>query len=372
MFSLGIVRRRTPEERRRYHQEQGQRRRIQQLRHQRSSSVHLQSRQQVQQSSTSSHSPVKQWKSFQDIPSWNLIPKEKFKNQGLYFSMCFDYPSFAHRYTHFQNFGYWIGFPSQPVKDSLLIEELNREAKEKYLLNQTLRQAFKRLISTYLHKRMKIMNEKDPITLELPKQSVFLYDHANRSTFQFEAKELLRDFSSRLLSHEDLFPTPLFLRNPLTNAKLHLGQMISLYVQIKAFGHMHWTLECFQDARFEMKIFSRENHRKLRLSALKDLMRSPERCNFILDFIEAQHDILNKPFDLRTYQWALRTNKCYSMERIQSWKTMCYTFYEIEITEDDLIERQRKMNKLTPILLNLCSPAVEILLAKRSSYVPKP
>lgn len=356
---MGILTRRTPEERRRQRM--------------------LRQRQQPRRNPTPSspqsqisQTPVKSWGEFSSFKRWNLIPIEQFTNKGLYYSMCFDYPNFAHRYGHFQNFVFWIGKPNLALRDCPYIHSMYIEAKEKYFLNQKLRFQFKRLISVFLQKKMKMKNDKDPITLEAPKEPVYLYDHSNRCKFQFEAKELLRDFSTRLLAHEDLFPTPLFLRNPLTNAKLHLGQILSLYSQIKSHGQMHWTLECFQDAGFSIILFSRDNRRKLRLSALKELMRSQESDEFILEFIESQHDIFNKPFDFRTYQWAFKTKKCHSMERIRSWKTMCYTFYEIEITEEDIFERQRKMAKLTPIVLDLCSPAIEIQQVKRSQCLPKP
>lgn len=355
MFQLGIESRRTPDERRR--------RRILQRRREH--------RQIPAARPPPPPKPVEKWRSFSDLGSWNLIPRDKFTNKGLYYSMMFDYPNFAHRYGRFQHFVQWFGTPKVAMIESPHLKSMYIEAKEKYFLNQRLRFAFKRLVSAYLQKIMKVKNEVDPITLEPPKQAVLLFDHANRCKFQFEAKELLRDFSTRLLTHEDLFPMPLFLRNPLTNSRLHMGQLLSLYSQIKAFGQMHWTLECFQDARFALQRFSRDNSRKLRLSALRDLMKSPQAADFILDFIEAQHDILNKHFDVRTYEWAFRTNKCHSMDRIRSWKSMCITYYEIEITEEDIFERQQKIRKLTPLLLKLCSPCVEIQQVKRTVVVPK-
>jgi hypothetical protein len=266
------------------------------------------------------------------------------------------------------NFRLSIG---KPIEQQEHCQAIQQEARVKFFLNQKLRFQFKRIVSMYLHTKLQLKNETDPVTMEPPIQAVFLYDHANRCKFRFEAKELLRDFSTRLLTHEDLFPTPLSLRNPLTNSKLHLGQMLSLYTQIKSFGQMHWTFECFQDARFRMRLFARDNQRKLRLSALHDLMKSPDGSDFVLDFIEAQHDILEKPFDLRAYTWALKTYKCNSIERIHSWKVMCLAFYEIEITEDDIYERQRKRSKLTPIVLKLCSPCVEILMIRRTSPLVK-
>ncbi len=355
MFAMGRIPRRTPEERRR--------RRIQQQRRQ------TQSR----QPSPSPPSPpsAKSWSDFFTYRGWNLIPIDAFKNKGLYYSMCFDYPTFAKRYAHFMNFHTWIGIRQTNRDQCPHVLEIQKEAKEKYFLNQRLRFQFKRILSLYVLKKLQLKNDVDPITLEVAVQPVYIYDHTTRSKFCFEAKELLRDFSTRLLTHEDLFPTPLFLRNPLTNARLHLGQLLSVYSQIRAFGQMHWTLECLQDAQFKMALFSRDNLRKLRLSALRDLMNSPQGANFLLDFIEAQHDILNQPFDVKTYEWALRTNKCHSMDRIRSWKSMCYTFYELEITVEDAFERQSKMSKLTPIVLNLCSPCVEIQMVRRTHRAPK-
>ena len=350
MFSMGVAERRTPEERRRHQRQEEQRRR-------RILNLNVQS------------TPQPHCSQGLFYRGWNLLPKEHFTNKGLYFSMSFDYPSFAQRYAHFMNFRLWIGKPRGQQEECQAIQT---EAREKFFFNQKLRFQFKRIVSMYLVKKLQLKNETDPVTMEQPIQAVFLYDHANRCKFRFEAKELLRDFSTRLLTHEDLFPTPLFLRNPFTNSKLHLGQLLSLYTQIKSFGQMHWTLECLQDAQFIMKLFKRDNIRKLRLSALHHLMKSPQGSDFLLEFIETQHDILDKPYDLRTYTWALKTNKCHFIERIHSWKVMCFAFYEIEITEEDIFERHRKISKLTPVVLKLCTPCVEIVMVKRNSAGLKP
>jgi hypothetical protein len=347
MFSIGIAPRRNSENRHRHRNRNPQRRH--------------------ELPSTTVANP---WSRFSIYNRWNLLPIEKFTDKGLYYSMSFDYPSFASRYLHFMKFPTRIGTQSITPELPSHSLKLQQEAKEMFFLNQRLRFQFKRLISAYLLQKMPIKNEVDPITLEVPRQPVFLHDHANRCTFQFEAKELLRDFSTRLLTHDDLFPCPLCLRNPFTNAKLHIGQILSLYRQIKSFGQMHWTVECFKDARFSLKLFQRDNMRKLRLSALRNLMKSPQCVDFLLDFIEAQHDSYNKQFDLRTYRWALERS-IETMERIRSWKFICLCFYEVEITEDDFVERQRKINKLAPIILRLCSPCDELYLARRGFPVAK-
>jgi hypothetical protein len=348
MFSMGVIRR-SPEEIRRRRREQRR-------------SQARQSSQ--QQKSELPPNPVKGWNGLFEYKRWVIVPLDKFKHKGLFYSMSFDYRTFAHRYTHFQNFTCFFGVQPQSMTHYAI--SMREEAKEKYFLNQKLRFAFKRLVAAYLMHSMKVKNETDPITFETPKQPVILFDYTNRCKFQFEAKELLRDFQSRLLTHDDLFPTPLSLRNPFTNSPLTIGQTVSLITQILSHGHSHWTLECFRDAKFKPSLFLRDNQRKLRLHALKDLLKSPQATYFLLDFMEAQHDLFQKIFDERTYRWALESNKCHSMERIRSWKLLCYTFYEIELTEEDFFERQDKQKRLRPLLSELCSPCTELQLAKRS------
>ncbi len=295
---------------------------------------------------------------------WLLLPKETFQSLGLFFWMSFDRDSFTQRYIECENLQTWFG--KTPLHLSPEAIAMRAEAKEKYFVNQSLRFAFKRIYNAFLAKKIVVKNETDPITLEAPNQAVYIYDLPNRCKFQFEAKELLRDFQTRLLTHEDLFPTPLFLRNPLTNTKLSLGQILSIFHQIKQFGHSHWTLECFVDAMYCYGIFSRDNQRKLRLNALDNLIKSHNGVPFLLDFMEAQHDIFKKEFDERTYRWALETNKCHSMERIRSWKSLCHTFYVIEITEEDYFEREKKQRRLYPLLAKLCTPCLELLHVKRT------
>lgn len=347
MFHIGQARRRTPDERRRHR------------------------RRQIRNNPRPIRGSVtgtEKWNDFVSFQRWNILPLHCFEHKGLYYAMCFDHPKFAQRYTQFQNFGIWPNRnPNQtPLFQMANNEGMNKEAKEKYFLNQKVRWAFKRLLQTYLLRKMQVKNDVDPITLDTPQQAVTLVDMRARSKFIFEAKSILRDFQTRLLNHSDLFPMPLFLRNPLTNERLTIGQIQSILDQSRRLGQTHWTTECLIDARFELKLFSRDNSRKLKLHALRDLMISQEGSDFILDFIEGQHDVFNKFFDERTYTWALKSNRCYSMTRIRAWREMCQRFYEIEITTEDYLERNAQQQKLSPILINLCSPCHDLLEVRRS------
>lgn len=337
---------------------------------------HRRRRQRQINPSTGKTKAVEPWKDFHSLKRWNLIPQDMFKNKGIYFSMMFDYPTFTARYTHFQHYCHFFiknhKFPTNP--DFLNIyNQMEQEAKEKYMLNQKLRWAFKRLAVKYLQTKLQVKNEVDPVSLEEPKQSVYVYDYATRSKFAFEAQHLLRDFQTRLLTHDELFPSPLNLRNPLTNEKLKMGQTIHVLSQIKKFGLSHWTIECYLDAQFCIALFLRDNNRKLRLHALKETLNNPLLATeIILDFIEMQHVIYNKHFDERTYQWALQNNKCHTMERIRSWKALTYRFYELDITQEDYNERVVIWKKNIALLQHLCSPCIELLEIRRSFGRPKP
>ncbi len=357
MFSIGRVKQMTPEERRRKRKEKHRL---------------VQSKKLIVR--IPKPKPVEKWKDFHSYKRWNLLPIEMFQHKGIYFSMMFEYKTFASRYLHFQTYGHFYlkhhSFPNAPSFVNIFTK-IQEEAREKYMLNQKLRWAFKRLTNAYLQKKLQLKNEVDPISLETPKKSIYIYDYQTRSKFLFEAQHLLRDFQTRLLTHEELFPTPLYLRNPLTNTKLSLGQLIHIVGQIKHHGLSHWTIECYLDSRYAMNIFLRDNNRKLRLHALKETLQSKYATEIILDFIEMQHHIYKKDFDERTYRWALENNKCHSMERIRSWKNLTFRFYELDITNEDFTERNALWNKNTSLILNLCSPCLELLEVRRTLRLNK-
>ena len=307
--------------------------------------------------------PIKPWTSLFSLPTWNLIPKEKFTFVGNYYLFNFTYYGFTDQYCR-------LHLKQCPFKHSSLAAQhqwaiQQKEVEEKYTLNQKLRWAFKTLATAWLTKKLQFKNTTDFATLEVPKQEVVLYDWAQRSTYRFEAASILRDFRTRLLSHEELFPMPLSLRNPFTNAQLSKSQIHSMYMQMKQYGKTHWTMECFRDASYDMYYFARDNQRKLRLTALKHLLETRE-CRYILmDFIESQHLLLNRHCDVNLYEWAIGSTKAATMKRIQSWKEMCYKYYEIDITSDDADDKAIKQHHLSRFVEPLCSPCEELRMVRQ-------
>lgn len=307
--------------------------------------------------------PPKPWKSFFSLPTWNLIPKEKFTYVGNYFLFNFEYYGFREQYCrlHLKQ----CPFKKSPSYIQDLWTARQKEVEEKYQLNQRLRWAFKKLANCWLDKKLQFKNTTDFATLDTPKQEVILYDWAQRCKYRFEAASILADFRTRLLCHEELFPMPRFLRNPFTNLTLSNAQIHFLYTQLKQCGKTHWTMECLRDARYDLYYFNRDNQRKLRLAALKNLLETAECRYVLLDFIESQHLLLNKHCDVNLYEWAIGSSKAATMKRIQSWKEMCYKYYEIDITTEDPDDKAAKYHYISALVEPLCSPCEELRMVRQ-------
>lgn len=306
--------------------------------------------------------PIEPWKSF-NHPKWCILPAHLFTYPCLRYEFEFGTGGFVEQYTKCQ----MRPCPFRPVSQGTPFETLwtsmRKEMLEKYCLNQKVRFAFKRLVNIFLERKLRNRNEVDPATFEKPIQAVRVVEWKTRSIYTFEAKSLALDMRTRLLQHEELFPMPSVPRNPFTNAVLTFGQLCSIYDSLKAYGKTDWLLEAYRDARFDLYLFSRDNTRKLRLFALRDLLQTSE-CKFILlDFIQAQHSALEKHYDSIVYEWAVTHSK--PTKRIESWKEYCYKFYEIDITVEDVEERIRRQAILIRHIEPLCTPCEELKMIRQ-------
>jgi hypothetical protein len=222
----------------------------------------------------------------------------------------------------------------------------------------------KQILNRWLAQKLSCKNDTDPITMEVPKQPITLIDWRQRAKYTFEAASLRNDMRSKLLTHDEMFPMPCNPRNPFTNTHFTYGQLHSLFEQIRAAGKTEWALEAFRDAQFDVYMFARDNNRKLRLFALRDLLASSD-CKYVLvDFIESQHIVFHKHYDSRVYEWAINSHRP-TIKRIQAWKEMCYKYYELEIVIDDSDERQRRQNLLGKSIEPLCNPCEELRMLRR-------
>lgn len=301
------------------------------------------------------------WKSLV-FPKWCILPDHCFNHKGIRFTYEFQNHGFTHQYLKCQLIPCPFKHATEEHKKHW--NDIRQELLAKYYLNQKVRWAMKQLFVRWLSKRLAFKNEMDPITLEAPKQPITLVDWQQRSKFTFEASSLRNDMRSKLLTHEELFPMPCTPRNPFTNAPLNYGQIHSILEQIRLAGKTDWVLEGYREAKYEIYFFNRDNHRKLRLYALRDLLTTAE-CRYVLgDFIESQHQLFRKHYDSRVYEWAI-TSQRRTIKRIEAWKEMCYRYYEVEITVDDVDERSRRQRLLEKSIEPLCTPCEELRMLRR-------
>jgi hypothetical protein len=249
-------------------------------------------------------------------------------------------------------------FSNPPKSPFVVSSEILEEMLGAIRQNQKCRMLFYQLYKQFLIRKIKQVNEVDPVSLEIPIQPLVLYDWNARSRYVFEAKTLYRDCMEKLLQRNDLFPNPMIPRNPLTNQPYTQGQLLSVYLQLKSYGKSHWTLDAFKSCQMDLELFKMVFDIPLKRVALQRVFADTNDYDFIwllMDFIESEHEHHEAPFQKNLYRWAI-TNSL-SAERMQRWKSICHTFYLYNIlyATDPDIKLQRQQDDVHRISLSLCS-----------------
>jgi hypothetical protein len=230
-----------------------------------------------------------------------------------------------------------------------------REAIKK---NMFVRTRMRRLATAWLRRRLRAANDVDPVTCEAARQPVTLIDWTNRSTYTFEAQTILKDMSSRLTLHDELWPSPQRPRNPYTNAALTLGQTLHLRQQLAAAGKSHWSLEALATSGYCFTTFARNFATPLKHSALTRIFREPKSDDFfyvMTDFIENEHDHHDQTYNASLYKWALLHEP--DCQILVDWRKACRRYHELTLLHTDAIElRNHVENEITPLTERLCGP----------------
>lgn len=169
-----------------------------------------------------------------------------------------------------------------------------------YKKNMKIRWAMKNLLNRWRLKHIRVMNEEDVATQEVPKKLVVFIDWNTRTSHQFEAMTILRDSINRLLHHDQLFLQALPPRNPFTNSHLSYGTLISLHKQLRSLGVTHWLWEAFAACDFDIETLERKHEIPMKLRCLEALMADKTNyitIDFVMDFIigEYSHHIIYTP-----------------------------------------------------------------------------
>ncbi len=222
-------------------------------------------------------------------------------------------------------------------------------------VNQTVRWAFKRLIQRWRSKRLRQINTEDVVTMEAPKQPVWIYDWTNRTKYVFEAATLFRGIRTRLLFAQDLFPSPQQPKNPYTNQPLTYGQLHFALDDLRAVGKTDWVTETLRAVAYDLGVFKRRNNTQLRVAALKALFANPSDdnyCDLLFDFIDFCHDEAEIMMERKdVWEWCIQNR--HEHTQIQIWRGYCYTYYHALITlgtEDFAKMKEQILEKVAPLL----------------------
>lgn len=151
---------------------------------------------------------------------------------------------------------------------------------------------FKRILTIWRRKRYlkACKNTEDIVTLEVPKQPVYIVDLKNRCSYMFEAKTLRISMEKRLSMCEYMFADPQYPTNPLTNEQLTIGQCFSIIGQLFDHKQFSWALERFRAGGCNLSRFERSFRQYLKMKAIAAHFSSEpdDSLETTIDYFQAQ------------------------------------------------------------------------------------
>jgi hypothetical protein len=115
----------------------------------------------------------------------------------------------------------------------------------------------------------KQINLEDIVTMEVPKKPVYVINYAERCTYVYEADTMRRSINTSLLMSDWMFENPIYPINPLSNEPFTIGQSLSIYNQMKAYGMFSWIFDRFKACGFNIKDFKLRFKQQLKLEAIE-------------------------------------------------------------------------------------------------------
>jgi hypothetical protein len=276
-------------------------------------------------------SPKKDPKFYIPYSSWLILPESDLT---VYDRMIFTIPStasLANAYTRV------IGFRSaHPEKKSIayaianVIEPTPYNTIQNALLktfhaNQRLRWLLKRLVLSWKSTRFTTVNDVDIITMETPKQPVYIRDWSQKKIYVFEASSLLKDAIMRLSQHDELFMEPQYPRNLLTNMNFPYSSFMAITDAFRKYGITHWIWEAFVESKYRTTSFLANFEVSLKLYGLNEVLQSGSTHysrEFLIEFIlqEYEHHQVTPPSDATLHKVL---EKDWNMRSVRLWINLC-------------------------------------------------
>jgi hypothetical protein len=215
-------------------------------------------------------------------------------------------------------------------------------------------------------------NTEDPVTMEVPKQCVTLYDWDARKKYIFEAATIYRDILEKLFYCSGLFPSSMHPRNPYTNENMTIGQDIHCVQQLHAFGFRSWAIEAYRAAQFNLDSFMAMHARAIKGEALYRAFKhkTTEYEELLFDFIEDEYE--RHSVDIPVYKelsWAIC--EAPNLRILQQWSELCYTYYRdlFRSPDEQSAEILKKMKARSALLVEA---SLQPILEEYKKRGPKP
>jgi len=239
---------------------------------------------------------------------------------------------------------------------------LKREIETEIYKIQSARWILRRFALRWLFKRLVKCNTEDIVTLEPIKRPIYIVDWLKRCVYSFEIDTLHKDITNKLLDISDMFPNPLYPKNPLTNMNLNIAQIISVWNTLTCSNiSLSWAVTAFRSVRFNQRKFADDYSLPLQISSMKKcLLNHLDPCSgeYILDFIKNAYEINNIRLTHRVL--VVLDNAIYSyidLDILRQFRLRCLEYNYILLTskeEGDLTSR----NKLNSVYES-CLPIIQ-------------
>lgn len=271
--------------------------------------------------------------------SWLLLPQTNYfqralLNTGQTFTDIY-YASLSFE-SMFPEDSIQYGFARGAFPLYLSYQEIEMSIRYAYRKNMQVRTAMKFLVNLWKAKRMRIVNEVDVVTQEVPKKPVYIHCWATKTIYQYEATTMLRDSVTRLLSNDSLILEPNNPRNPYTNSNLSYASCLSLHQQFRRIGATHWVWEAFASSQFDTYELSKTFEVPMKIECLNLLIKdthSPFTTEFIMDFILGEFN-----YHGRCAPSEIAVEKALTYEPrspcVQEWIDLCKNYWKSQIYFD--------------------------------------
>jgi hypothetical protein len=194
----------------------------------------------------------------------------------------------------------------------------------------------------------KMKNLEDPITLNFTIEPVCIYDNRAKGVFTFDAKSLKKSIETNLFANDWLFVEPQEPKNVLTNLPFTKAQFISIYYQLRKYGHTSWAIEAYKKMNMDLSLFSKVYSVGLQIEALKSLIRNPTSIEFqtlLTEFVEDYYVQSSNTLliNIDTIYWAIEHEP--QCDYILRWIRLFERYYTLKITMGNLNTAQGRLQK---------------------------